>query len=211
MLSKPVMPYVIAFFVGIASLYIVKEVALARRSAPPPLVNVGPWSLTNQETEKFGSNEVKGKVVIANFFFTRCPTICPKLMNDMREVQKRFVKEASDVHFLSFSVDPEFDTPEILKGYIEKNQIPTSNWTLLTGSHNEMLNIVTGQMKLHLGDKVPLDREGQEDLLFNISHIQEIVLFDQNGDLRGKFGTDPTSLAQVVRSAKFLIEKGASV
>lgn len=211
MLSKPVMPYVIAFFVGIASLYIVKEVSLARRSAPPPLVTVGPWNLTAHDGKKFGTDELKGKVVIANFFFTRCPTICPKLMNDMREVQKRFVKDAADVHFLSFSVDPEFDTPQILKEYVEKNRLPMSNWTLLTGTHDEIMHVVTNQMKLHMGDKIPLDKEGQEDLLFNISHIQEIVLFDQNGDLRGKFPTDPTGLAQVVRSAKFLIEKGASV
>lgn len=194
-------PFVIAFLIGIASLHIVKEMALARRSAPPPMVVVGDWKLTSHDGKEFGSNDLKGKVVIANFFFTRCPTICPKLMNDLREVHKRFGNDAKDVHFLSFSVDPEFDQPQVLRDYAKKMGFEAPNWTLLTGSPMQMLDVVTGKMKLHVGERT-------EDL-FDIAHVAEFVLFDQNGDLRGKFSTDPTGLAAIVRSAKFFLEKGA--
>jgi protein SCO1/2 len=208
MLSKSIIPYlkktfknpfVIAFLIGIASLHLVKEMALARRSAPPPLVMVGPWSLINHEDHKFGSEELKGKVVIANFFFTRCPTICPKLISNMNEVHQRFEKEADDVHFVSFSVDPDFDTPKVLRDYQEKMMIAAPNWTFLTGTTEQMVNVVTNQMKFHMGEK---------DELLDISHVAELLLFDQNGDLRGKFPTDTTGLAAIVRSAKFLLEKG---
>lgn len=194
-------PFFIAFLIGIASLHIVKEMALARRSAPPPMVVVGDWKLTSHEGHHFGSADLKGKVVIANFFFTRCPTICPKLMNDLREVHKRFGSDAKDVHFLSFSVDPEFDQPHVLRDYRKKMSIEAPNWTLLTGTTSEMIDVVTGKMKLHVGERT-------EDL-FDIAHVAEFVLFDQNGDLRGKFSTDPTGLAAIVRSAKFFLEKGA--
>jgi protein SCO1/2 len=202
-------PFFIAFLVGIASLHIVKEMSLQRRTAPPPLVTVGPWSLTSHDDKSFGSSELKGKIYIANFFFTRCPTICPKLMSDMKEVYKRFDKRADQVHFVSFSVDPEFDTPQVLKEYREKSGISAPNWTLLTGSVEQVGQVAVKQMKLHVGEKEKFGEADIADGLYEISHVGEILLFDQNGDLRGKFPTDNASLAQLVRSANFLLEKGA--
>lgn len=202
-------PFVLAFLVGIASLHLVKEMSLSRRAAPLPLVNVGDWSLTDHRGASFGTQELRGKVVIANFFFTRCPTICPKLMNDMKEVYKRFEKEGAQVHFVSFSVDPSFDTPEVLQSYRSKSGIVADNWVFLTGSTDQMVNVVMNQMKLHIGEKEALSAPNPSEDLFNISHVAEFVLFDQNGDLRGKFSTDPMGLAAIVRSAKFLLEKGS--
>lgn len=202
-------PFVIAFFIGIASLHIVKEMSLARRAAPPPLVIVGPWSLTDHLGQKFGTQELQGKVVIANFFFSRCPSICPKLISDMKEVRKRFEDSKQEVQFLSFSVDPDFDVPFVLQEYRKKNEIEFDNWTFLTGTTEELVDVVMGKMKLHVGEKRAIDSENAAEELFDISHIGEIMLFDQNGDLRGRFSTDTVGLASVVRSAKFLLEKGA--
>lgn len=190
-------PFVLAFLIGIVSLHFAKEMALARRAAPPPLVYVGAWNLKNHLNQDFGSQDLKGKVVIASFFFTRCPSICPKLMGNMNEVHKRFAND-ENVHFVSFSVDPEFDTPEVLRAYREKSNFVADNWTFLTGTSEQMANVVTNQMKLHVGEM---------DELLDVSHVAELVLFDQNGDLRGKFSTDTLGLAAIVRSAKFLIEK----
>lgn len=195
-------PFVWAFVVGIASLHLVKEMSLARRSAPPPLLSVGEWRLTDQDAKPFGSQELAGKVYVAHFFFTRCPTICPKLTQDMKALHRQFDKVRGQVHFVSFSVDPSFDTPEMLRAYRAKNEIAANDWSFLTGTPEELQQVVIKQMKLHFGDS--------EDDLMNISHVAEFVLFDQNGDMRGKFSTDPVGLAALERAAKLLIEKGAN-
>ncbi len=196
-------PYVWGFFIGILSLHFVREMSLWRRSAPPPLVQVGEWQLKNHNDQPFGSKDLRGKVVIASFFFTSCPTICPKLTQAMVEVKQRFKGFEDKAHFVSFSVDPETDTPEVLRQYTEKYHIHDVNWTFLTGSKAKMVGVITGQMKLHVGD-----RESAGDL-YNIAHLAEFVLLDQNGDLRGKFPVEtPVDKAALERAAKLLIEKG---
>ncbi len=181
-------PYVWAFLFGIGCLHWVREYSKMRLSAPPPWVIVGPWVLTDQNNQPFGSQDLAGKVVITSFFFTRCPSVCPKLMAAQTEVRKRFLKLLDKTHFVSISVDPEFDTPEVLAAYAQKNNL---DWSFLTGSRSKINQVVEGQMKFAMG---------------NAHHIAELALFDQRGDLRGKFTTDPTGLASLEKAAKYLID-----
>lgn len=201
-------PFVWAFVIGIVSLTGLRQVSLWRRSAPPPLVVVGEWQLTGDNEEPFGSQDLKGKVMIADFMFTRCPTICPTLTANMLELRKRFAKVSGQVHFVSFSVDPKHDTPQVLSAYKKQFGIVGSDWTFVTGSEAQMRHLIIDQMKFHLGEKEQL---AQDASLFDIAHVAEFALYDQNGDYRGKFGTDPTGLAAMERAAKFLIEKGPNV
>lgn len=201
-------PYFWALLLGIASLHIVREFAYMRRSAPPPMVYVGDWSLTNHEGKIFGSKDLKGKVYIASFFFTSCPTICPKITKEMIEVQKRFTKLTDKVGFISITVDPDTDTPEVMTAYRQKNNITNENWNFLTGKKAEIFQVVAEHMKLFVGEREEFKDTDTDKVLYNISHVAELALFDQNGDLRGKFPTDPTSLAALERAAKFLVEKG---
>jgi len=181
-------PYIWAFLFGIACLHWVREYSKMRLSAPAPWVIVGPWSLTDQHKQSFGSEDLAGKVVIASFFFTRCPSICPKLMNAMTEVRKRFLKLETKAAFISISIDPEFDTPEILAQYATQNHL---DWPFLTGSKAQIDQVVESQMKFAVSSS---------------HHVAELVLFDQHGDLRGKFTTDPTGLASLEKAAKYLID-----
>jgi protein SCO1/2 len=181
-------PYILAFLFGILCLHFVREYSKMRLSAPAPWVTVGPWVLTDQNNQSFGSKDLAGKVVIASFFFTRCPTVCPKLMDSMKEVQKRFLKLQDKAHFISISIDPEFDTPEVLTTYAAKNNL---NWTFLTGSKDQITQVVEGQMKFAVG---------------NAHHVAEFALFDQRGDLRGKFDTTPAGMASLEKAAKYLID-----
>jgi protein SCO1/2 len=201
-------PFFWAFLLGIGSLHVVREFAYLRRSAPPPLVYVGNWSLTDQSNRAFGSKELAGKVYIANFFFTRCPTICPKITKDMIEVRKRFTTLRDKVHFVSISVDPENDVPQVLSDYMKRYDIVDGDWTYLTGTKAQVYGVVVEQMKLHMGDRETQKDVDTGEILYNVSHVAELALFDQNGDLRGKFPTDMTSLAALERAAKFLVEKG---
>lgn len=178
-------PFVVAFLFGILGLHLVREISERRFKAPPPLVEVPAWDLINQDGQVFGSKDLKGKVVIASFFFTRCSTICPKLTQSMIEVRKRFLDQLDKAQFLSISIDPDFDTPAVLADYRTKTQ---TDWVYLTGTKEQIDDVIEGKMKLPVG---------------NEHHVAELVLFDQAGNLRGKFSTDPTGLAALEKAAKY--------
>lgn len=197
-------PFFWAFLAGIASLHIVKELALMRRSAPDAMVVVPEWSLVDQNGLAFGKSQLLGKPYIANFFFTSCPTICPKLTGAMKEVYQRFKDKGDQIHFVSISVDPENDTPTVLKDFMKMSGIDYQNWHSLTGSKADIYEVVVEKMRVHVGDKEILpDGDGAYD----IPHLAQLALFDQNGDLRGLFRTDSMELSALVRAANFLLEK----
>ena len=168
-------PFLWAFFIGIASLHFIKEMAMLRRAAPEPLVFVGDWSLINQDAKPFGAKDSSGKVVIADYFFTSCPSICPKLTEAMKEVHVRFQDQTQAVAFVSITVDPERDTPEVLKAFMEKNGFAHDNWYGLTGARPDIYHVVVNQMKIHVGEKEAF--KGSDT--YDIPHLGELALFDQ--------------------------------
>lgn len=197
-------PFLWAFLIGIATLHIIKECALMRQSAPKPMVYLPSWQLLNQEGQVFGKQELLGKPFVASFFFTSCPTICPKLIASMKEVHVRFAKEQDQVNFVSITVDPKTDTPQILKDYMKKNGMEFKNWYSLTGSPEEIYDVVVNKMKVHMGEKV------QKNDSYDIPHLAHLALFDANGNLRGLFKTDSMELSALVRAIKFLLKNKES-
>lgn len=197
-------PYVVAFLFGIAALHIVREVALARRTIPEPLVIVDDWELIDQNGQRFSKKDLKGRIVVADFFFTSCPTICPTLTNAMKEVYKRFQNDTERVHFISISVDPETDTPDVLKEFMKNHDVNRPNWHALTGTKEEIYRVVSEKMRVHVGEKEKID--GASDR-YDIPHLAQLALFDQDGNLRGLFKTENTELAALVRAGNFLLEK----
>ena len=197
-------PFLWAFIVGIASLHLIKELALKRRSIPEPMVKVESWALTDQEGRICKKEDFSGKVIIADFFFTSCPSICPKLTNAMKEVHDRFENRGHEVAFMSITVDPSTDTPEVLKRFMRDNGIAHENWYCLTGSKEDIYDVVVNKMRVHMGEKVEV--EGAPGI-YDIPHLAHLALFDQNGDLRGLFKTDGVELSSLVRAANFLLEK----
>src|SRR3989338_6925740 len=141
-------PWPWAFLFGIFCIHLVQLYSQARLSAPPPWVVVGPWSLVDSQSKAFGSEDLKGKVVIASFFFTRCPTVCPKLMQAMQEERKRFLNLLDQVAFVSISIDPEYDSAQALEAYRHQHDF---DWTFLTGSMEQVQHVIEGQMKFGLG------------------------------------------------------------
>lgn len=94
---------------------------------------VGDFEYTNQEGETFSSTELEGEIWVADIIYTECTTECPLMTFNMQELQKRAADEGLDVQFVSFSIDPEVDTPEVLKEYGKKFNADFSNWNFLTG------------------------------------------------------------------------------
>src|SRR6267142_2384527 len=107
------------------------EVNALRQRTVSSYGSVPAFQLVNQNGQPFGSGQLAGKIWIADFIYTTCPGPCPMISSRMSELQKPL--EKSDVHLVSFSVDPEKDTPQVLRGYADKLQADPARWDFVTG------------------------------------------------------------------------------
>jgi len=196
-------PFFWAFIVGALLITAYRPLANSMRTAPPPLIEVGAWTLQDQTGAAFGSEQLAGHVYVADFFFTRCPSICKELTQTMVRVQESLARHGDKVHLVSFSVDPDFDSPEVLKAYGEKYKADFSRWHFVTGAKKDVVDLVAKRMKFHVGEKEPL----QEDL-YEISHTGKLVLFDQEGNIRALFSTDQESLSALGNATALLVDQG---
>jgi protein SCO1 len=117
----------------IAIILIVSGCATGDSALPVDARKVETFTFINQEGNQMGLEDLKGKVWIANFIFTNCETVCPPMTANMSKIQELATAENIDMQIVSFSVDPELDTPDTLKKYGEKFQVDYSNWNFLTG------------------------------------------------------------------------------
>jgi protein SCO1/2 len=158
---------------------------------------LGPISLQNQEGKTITWDSLKGKIVIADFFFTHCPTICPALTLNMKKLaesihngQRVGDKTNKLVHFLSFSIDPERDSVERLKYWADRYQVNPRQWWLLTGEKKQIYDFVIDELKVGLVDGKGVDT--------NFIHSDRFVLIDSNRHVRGYYsGLDTTALARL--------------
>ncbi|KIL51006.1 SCO family protein [Jeotgalibacillus campisalis] len=100
---------------------------------------VSPFTFINQHGERFGLEDLEGKVWIADFIFTNCETVCPPMTSTLSDLQKTLKEEGLEVELVSFSVDPEVDSPERLKEYLSSFTEEDVNWNLLTGYSQEQI------------------------------------------------------------------------
>lgn len=121
-------------------LLILCTIALAACGSPQPTGRqVASFSFTDQNGHPFGTDQLNGKVWIADFIFTDCKTVCPPMTAEMAQLQKQFLEEDIEVEFVSFTVDPTMDSAEVLKEYIAQYTDDESNWHLLTGYSQEAI------------------------------------------------------------------------
>ena len=135
------------------------------------------FQLTNQNNQPFGSTQLAGKIWIADFIFTSCPGPCPMVSSRMSELQRPL--EKTDVHLVSFSVDPGKDTPEVLRGYADKLKAQPARWDFLTGSKSMIYDLSKNGFKLAVSD-------GSEEAGVPV-HSTRIVLVDRHGEIRGYY------------------------
>ncbi|MEO6611562.1 MAG: SCO family protein [Chitinophagaceae bacterium] len=158
---------------------------------------VGDFSLLNQEGRKISWADLKGKIVIADFFFTHCPTICPGLTRNMKRLAESINngervgdRTNKQIHFLSFSIDPERDSVERLKYWADRFQVNPEHWWLLTGNKKEIYDLAIDQMKIGIVDGEGIDT--------SFIHTDHFVLIDSNRYVRGYYhGLDSASLAKL--------------
>jgi len=150
-------------------------------------------------------DDTRGKVIVADFFFTRCPSICPYLTANMRKLQDALLtkdrfKELNPafVQFISFSVDPERDSVPVLKAYGDKFGVDPDLWWLLTGPKKEIYDFALNELKMGL-----VDGEGVDS---NFIHTQKMVLLDKEHVVRGYYnGLDSVDLAKLANDIVFIM------
>jgi protein SCO1/2 len=157
--------------------------SLLRHAPPPPpvLATLEPFTLTDQLGRPFGTKDLTGKVWAANFIFTSCPTMCPVLTQKMAEVARRGRRLGPDLHIVSFSVDPERDTPARLAEYGARYGADPHKWAFLTGSLDSIQRAVVD------GFKIGIDRHKPADDFWYIVHGENRVAVDRHLRIRGYF------------------------
>jgi protein SCO1 len=156
------------------------------------------FQLTNQNGQPFGSAQLFGKIWIADFVYTTCPGPCPMISGRMSELQKPL--EKTDVRLISFSVDPEKDTPEVLRRYADKFQAEPGRWDFLTGPKSAIYKISHDGFKLAVSDGS--DAQGIP------VHSTRMVLVDRHGQIRGYYdATEPDAVTKLLADANHLLRE----
>jgi protein SCO1/2 len=171
------------------------EVNALRERTVSSYGSVPEFQLINQDGKSFGSADLRGKIWIADFVYSTCPGPCPMISSRMSELQKPF--EKTDVHLVSFTVDPAKDTPEVLRGYAEKLQAEPGRWDFLTGPQSTIYNLSRNGFKLAVSEenKIPI-------------HSTRMILVDRRGEIRGYYdATEADAVTKLVADTTHLLRE----
>jgi cytochrome oxidase Cu insertion factor (SCO1/SenC/PrrC family) len=171
------------------------EVNALRQRTVSAYGNVPEFQLTNQDGNNFGSADLRGKIWIADFIYSTCPGPCPMISSRMSELQKPL--EKTDVHLVSFTVDPAKDTPEVLRTYAERLQAEPGRWDFLTGAQSTIYNLSRNGFKLAVGEEkgVPI-------------HSTRMILVDRYGAIRGYYdAAEPDAVTKLVADTTHLLRE----
>lgn len=185
------------------------------RELPPPLptyYQVPEFTLTNEFNKPFGSNDLKGRFYIANFMFTSCPSTCPALMQKMDIIQNRIRGLGTKAALVTFTVDPDGDTPEVLYKFSRKRNTNPYIWSFLTGKKADLEKIVINGFKVPMGSKeiVTKKLEDKNINLIDIAHSEKVVLVDDKGMIRGYYATDKVEMDRLMIDLGLLVNNSFS-
>lgn len=158
-------------------------------------ISVPDFRLTNQQGEPLGLSDMAGKIWIADFIFTNCPTICPAMTQEMARLQSEFV--ADPIYFVSFSVDPERDTTEVLTRYAKAYGADDRRWHFLTGDKAQIYQLAEQGFSLAAG------HNGSE-----ILHSPRFVLVKADGNIQDYYDSrSPPAMLRLRRDVKTLLRE----
>mgnify|MGYP006273294941 FL=1 len=158
---------------------------------------IKPFKLKNQFGEEVGLDDWGEKIIVVDFFFSSCPSICPTLTRNMKRLQTAFKKTDTIVRFISFTIDPERDSVAKLKAYGDKYQIDHDTWWMLTGPKKEIYDIALNEFKASVASNGNIDT--------GFIHTEKIFLLDKEHVVRGWYnGLDSVHLDQVIKDVVLL-------
>jgi protein SCO1 len=171
------------------------EVNALRQRTVASYGGVPEFTLINQDGKNFGSADLRGKIWIADFIYTTCPGPCPMISSRMSELQKPL--EKTDVHLVSFTVDPAKDTPQVLQTYAERLEAEPGRWDFLTGPQSTIYNLSRNGFKLAVGEEkgVPI-------------HSTRMILVDRHGAIRGYYdASEADAVTKLVADTTHLLRE----
>ncbi len=187
---------------GLTFVTVMRFMLIHRPDPPPVILELPRFELTDSDGARFGTSDMEGKIWVVGFIFTRCRTLCPPISSAMVKMQEHILRSqvGDRVHFLTITVDPEYDTPERLREYADAIGADTRNWVFLTGSVEDVEQFVVRGFKLAVGERLETDPG-----VFDIAHSSRLALIDKHGGLRGLYSIDDESLEELYQTAIVLI------
>lgn len=160
---------------------------------------IADFSFTNQNGKKITQKDYEGKIYVADFFFTTCGSICPKMTTHLIEIQKAILDNPK-VMLLSHTVMPEIDSVAILKSYAIKNGVNDKKWNLVTGDKKDIYRMArTSYLAVKLG---------KPSELYDMVHTENFVLVDAKRRVRGFYdGTKNEDIQKLLADIRFLCEE----
>ena len=164
---------------------------------------IPPFSFTDQDGKTITEKDVEGKIYVADFFFTSCSGICPKMTSNIAVLQDAF-KNYNDVVFLSHTVMPERDSVPVLKKYALEKGVISEKWHLLTGSKDDLYRLA--KKEYYAGDTIGYYEAGNEFL-----HTENFILLDTQRRIRGVYnGTLTVEIDRLKEDIFTLLQEGGN-
>ena len=183
-------------------------IAMLRRKVELPRYGALPaFTLTDGAGQPFGTQQLDGHVWVADFIFTTCPEICPRMTEEMSRLQTWLVNRGLDrsVRLVSVSVDPDRDTPEKLRAYAHQFHARPDTWTFVTGSQQVIEDAVVHGFKIAVSREKDDSQDG-----FAIVHGTKFVLVDGKRQIRGYYdANDGASMGKLREDAQALVDRRA--
>lgn len=157
------------------------------------------FEFINQDSVKITQKDYEGKIYVADFFFTTCPTICPKMKTQMLRIYEKF-KDNPNVAILSHTIDPRHDTPAILREFMNNLGIKSKMWQMVTGDKTKIYEI--GQKSYMVSATDDPTQPG------GIVHSGAFILVDKNRHIRGIYdGTEPEKVDKLMKDMDVLLKE----
>lgn len=164
---------------------------------------IRPFNLINQNGSHLTEKDFAGKIYVADFFFTSCPGICPKMTKNMLLLQEAF-QDDEEVLLISHSVTPESDSVPVLRGYADLNDVQDGKWHLVTGERAEIYDL--GRNEYFVEENMGVEKSDNDFL-----HTENFVLVDKDRHIRGIFnGLNKGEINQLIADIKTLKNSGKS-
>lgn len=156
------------------------------------------FSYINQDSVRITSKQMKGKLWIANFFFTSCPSICPPMIAQMKRLNILTRDISKYLQFISFSIDPKTDQPSVLRSYIKNNGITAKNWQFFTGDEKKTHQLGVEHFYIHAASAAAAPG--------GFAHSDGLVLVDREGYVRGVYrGTETKEVDKLNKDIRKLL------
>ncbi|MFG0247713.1 MAG: SCO family protein, partial [Phycisphaeraceae bacterium JB051] len=170
-----------------------------------PLIQLPGFILTDKAGSSFHSDQLRGKVWIADFVFTRCQGPCPMITMQMAKVENKLKQDPNwnDIRLASFTVDPDYDTPKVLSEHAQRVDVKTTNWLWLTGERKTMWDLINNEFKLMVGTNEIAGDDPGHGL---ITHSTKFVLVDRKMRIRGYYNAmDGQEIARLYRDLQIVL------